>query len=512
MTENTKKNPFLLMILDGWGVDDGNEHNAITAAKTPTWDTWWETNPHTLISASGHDVGLPSGQMGNSEVGHMSLGAGRTIYQDYTRISNAINDGELSNNETLQTLFSTLEHNQKALHLMGLLSPGGVHSDEQHLFELLKLAAARNIQHIYCHLFLDGRDTPPQSAMPSIQKLQLLLDELGKGQIVSVVGRFYAMDRDNRWERTESAYQLISQGQAEFNSKTGIEALEQAYLRGENDEFVKPTRVGEGPFPSMQTDDSVLFFNFRADRARQITRAFIEPSFSKFNRDLLQLGHYCTMTQYAASLPTDILFPPQQHENVLAAVLANNEKTQIRLAETEKYAHVTFFFNGGVEQPFPGEDRTLIPSPKVATYDMQPEMSAPELTDAVIGAISNGQYDVIICNFANPDMVGHTGNFQATVQAIECLDKCFARIGAALEAHQGEALITADHGNAEKMFDEQTTQAHTAHTSALVPLLYLGTRAKLKPEGGGLADVAPTLLQLLGIEQPKEMTGTSLLV
>ena len=501
--------PVVLIILDGFGHSDSPESNAIMAANTPIYDHLRATQPNGLISGSGMDVGLPDGQMGNSEVGHMNLGAGRVVYQDFTRVTKAIRDGEFFTNPTLTSAVDKAVSAGKAVHILGLLSEGGVHSHQDHLVAMAQLAAQRGAENIYLHAFLDGRDTPPKSAQPSIELLDAAFAELGKGRIASLCGRYFAMDRDNRWDRVEQAYQLLVDGQAQFNAATAVAGLNAAYARGESDEFVKTTSIGE---PVQIADgDAVIFMNFRADRARELTRAFVEPGFNEFERPRVpQLAEFVMLTQYAASIPTPSAYKPEALTNVLGEYLANNGKTQLRIAETEKYAHVTFFFSGGREEPFAGEERILIPSPNVATYDLQPQMSAPEVTDKIVDAIENQRYDVIIVNYANGDMVGHTGVFSAAVAAVECLDSCVGRIVTALDKVGGEALITADHGNVEQMADESTGQAHTAHTCEPVPFIYVGKRPATIRAGGVLADVAPTLLTLMGLPVPAEMTGTSI--
>ncbi|UAW98612.1 2,3-bisphosphoglycerate-independent phosphoglycerate mutase [Halopseudomonas nanhaiensis] len=501
--------PLVLMILDGFGHSDSPDSNAIMAANTPVWDQLLATAPHTLVSGSGMDVGLPDGQMGNSEVGHMNLGAGRVVYQDFTRVTKSIADGDFFDNPTLCEAVDKAVADGKAVHVMGLVSQGGVHSHESQIVAMVELAARRGAQRILVHAFLDGRDTPPKSAEPSLQMLEKAYQRLGQGRTASLIGRYYAMDRDNRWERVEAAYNLITEGQAEYTSATAVDGLAAAYERGESDEFVKATVIGE---PARVEDgDAVVFMNFRADRARELSRAFVDPDFSGFERQrsLLMAG-YVMLTQYAADIPAPCAFPPSSLDNVLGEYLAKQGKTQLRIAETEKYAHVTFFFSGGREEPFEGEERILIPSPKVATYDLQPEMSAPEVTDRIVEAIEEQRYDVIIVNYANGDMVGHTGVFEAAVAAVECLDKCISRIQAALQKVGGEALITADHGNVEQMSDDSTGQAHTAHTCEPVPFVYMGPRQVELRDGGILSDVAPTMLTLLGLEQPSEMTGRSI--
>ncbi|WP_336356267.1 2,3-bisphosphoglycerate-independent phosphoglycerate mutase [Pseudomonas granadensis] len=507
----TTPKPLVLMILDGFGHSDSPESNAVFAAKKPVLDRLWATVPNGLISGSGMDVGLPDGQMGNSEVGHMNLGAGRVVYQDFTRVTKAIRDGEFFENPTICAAVDKAVTAGKAVHFMGLLSDGGVHSHQDHLIAMAELAFKRGAEKIYLHAFLDGRDTPPKSAASSIELLDATFQALGKGRIASIIGRYFAMDRDNRWDRVAQAYNLIVDGNSEFHAATAQEGLEAAYARGESDEFVKATTIGEPV--KVEDGDAVVFMNFRADRARELTRVFVEDDFKDFERARQpKLAGFVMLTQYAASIPAPSAFAAGSLENVLGDYLAKNGKTQLRIAETEKYAHVTFFFSGGREEPFPGEERILIPSPKVATYDLQPEMSAPEVTDRIVDAIENQRYDVIVVNYANGDMVGHSGVFDAAVKAVECLDTCVGRIVEALEKVGGEALITADHGNVEQMADESTGQAHTAHTTEPVPFIYVGKRDLKVREGGVLADVAPTMLMLLGLEKPAEMTGTSILV
>ncbi len=502
--------PVVLMILDGFGYSESPDSNAIMAARTPVWDKLWASAPHTLVSGSGMDVGLPDGQMGNSEVGHMNLGAGRVVYQDFTRVTKSIQDGDFFENPVICGAVDKAVAAGRAVHVMGLLSPGGVHSHEEQLAAMVELAARRGAENIYLHAFLDGRDTPPKSAEASLQMMEDTYARLGKGRTVSLIGRYYAMDRDNRWERVEAAYNLITEGRGEFGAQTAADGLAAAYERGESDEFVKATTIG-APV-RVEDGDAVIFMNFRADRARELSRAFVEPGFSGFARQReLKLAGYVMLTQYAADIPAPCAYPPATLENVLGEYLAKQGKTQLRIAETEKYAHVTFFFSGGREEPFEGEERILIPSPQVATYDLQPQMSAPEVTDRIVEAIEQQRYDVIIVNYANGDMVGHTGVFDAAVAAVECLDSCIDRISAALAKVGGEALITADHGNVEQMSDEHTGQAHTAHTCEPVPFVYVGPRQVELRDGGILSDVAPTLLTLLGLPQPAEMTGRSII-
>lgn len=504
--------PLALIVLDGWGYREEREANAIALAHKPYWDALWEKYPHTLISGCGRCVGLPEGQMGNSEVGHLNMGAGRLVQQDLTRIDAAIETGDFFSNPVLCNAIDQAVQKQKAIHIMGLLSSGGVHSHEQHIQACLKLAAEHHAKKVYLHIFLDGRDTPPQSAKDSINKLMQYCTKLHCGKIVSLIGRYFAMDRDKRWDRVQKAYELLADGKADYHAPNALTGLELAYHRHENDEFVSATSLhadGDEAI-TIQDDDTVIFMNFRADRAREITHAFIDESFSHFPRTKRLNVHFVTLTEYDANFKVPVAFEPVRLDNLLGAYLSSLGLRQLRIAETEKYAHVTFFFNGGIETPSQGEDRILIPSPKVATYDLKPEMSAPELTARLVAEIQSNQYDVIICNFANPDMLGHTGNLTATIKAIEVIDQCLSRIIPALEAVGGEALITADHGNAELMFDKQTSQAHTAHTLEQVPLLYIGRPAKGCQSDGVLSDIAPTLLYLLNLPQPKEMNGRQL--
>ncbi|TNE80066.1 MAG: 2,3-bisphosphoglycerate-independent phosphoglycerate mutase, partial [Gammaproteobacteria bacterium] len=475
MTE-TKK-PLVLLVLDGCGHSENPEHNAIYTARTPVRDRLWETCPRTFIDTSGLAVGLPQGQMGNSEVGHMTLGSGRVIYQSFTRINKAISDGDFFTNPAYCAAIDKAVANNKAVHILGLLSQGGVHSHEAHINAMVDLAAQRGAKAIYVHAFLDGRDTPPRSAEPSLQLTAGKLAATGLGRIASICGRFYAMDRDNRWDRVQAAYDLLTLGKAEHSASDAVSALQAAYERGENDEFVLPTTIsapGEDPV-TIGDGDAVVFMNFRPDRARELTRAFVEKQFDGFERSTRPaLADFVMTTEYAADIHTSCAFPPEDLHNSLGEYLGSLGKTQLRIAETEKYAHVTFFFNGGQETLFPGEERILIPSPKVATYDLQPEMSAYELTDKLVGAISGGKYDVIICNYANCDQVGHSGVFDAAVKAVEVVDQCLGQVLEALEKAGGECLITADHGNVEQMFDPQSQQVHTQHTTLPVPLIYVG--------------------------------------
>jgi len=508
----TKHKPMLLIILDGWGYSEATEFNAINHANTPTWDRLWEQYPHTLIRGSGAEVGLPTGQMGNSEVGHLNLGAGRVVYQEFTRVSRAIRTGSFFTNQTLTDGVDLAINSGKAVHILGLLSDGGVHSHEEHIQAMAKLAVERGADKVYLHAFLDGRDTPPKSAESSIKAMNETFQSLGHGSIASIVGRYYAMDRDHRWPRVKAAYDLMTSGKADYRAPDALSALQMAYDRGETDEFIKPTAiVPSGGRPvAISEGDVVIFMNYRSDRARQITRPFIEPDFSDFKLETRpELGAFISLTEYSADFDIPVAFPPERLQNVFGEYIAGLGLHQLRIAETEKYAHVTFFFNGGVEQPFAFEDRILVPSPDVATYDMKPEMSAPELTDKLVEAIKSEKYDTIICNYANPDMVGHTGNFEATVKAIEALDACLARVVDATLQQGGELLITADHGNAEQMRNPETGQPHTAHTSNPVPLIYIGRPATLQ-ETGALSDVTPTMLHLMDLEIPNEMGGHSL--
>lgn len=511
--------PTVLIVLDGFGHREETEHNAIAAAASPEWDRLWRDAPHTLISGSGLDVGLPGGQMGNSEVGHMNLGAGRVVFQELTRINRDVESGALAENPVLTSAVDSVRGTDRTLHVMGLLSPGGVHSHEDHIAAVIRMAAERGVERILLHAFLDGRDTPPRSAGPSIEKLDALFAELDCGRIASLVGRYYAMDRDQRWDRVQLAYDLLTCGEAPFHATNAADGLALAYDRDEGDEFVQPTAIhAETDLPARIEDgDAVLFMNFRADRARQLTRTFVQDDFDGFERrSRPTLARFVMLTHYSDDLEgaqpwLDCAYAPQTLENTLGEYVARQGLRQLRIAETEKYAHVTFFFSGGREAPFEGETRELIPSPKVATYDLQPEMSAAELTDALVAAIRSREHALIVCNYANGDMVGHTGVFDAAVKAVETLDACLARIHAALDEVGGQALVTADHGNVERMSDPQTGQAHTAHTTEPVPLVYIGSRALALSDGGTLADVAPTLLALMALPQPAEMTGHSLL-
>lgn len=509
-----KKKTLVLMILDGWGYRENIQYNAIAQAKTPQWDEWWQTRPHLLLDASGYAVGLPEGQMGNSEVGHMHIGAGRIIFQDYTRINLAIEEGSFFTNPVFINVIQAAKHQNKTLHILGLLSDGGVHSHENHLFAFLKLCHQYQFSDIALHLILDGRDTPPKSALNSLKRLHQHLEKY-PAHIASITGRFFAMDRDKRWDRVESFYQLLTTTHDQTDFKNAEDAIAYYYQQNITDEFIPPTRIGIGH--PIQDNDCVFFFNYRADRVRQITHALIDSHFDHFQRQYFpKINQFVSMTAYEKDLPTICAFPPLKPNNTLGEMVAQKGMTQLRIAETEKYAHVTFFFNGGREQPFEHEERILVQSPFVKTYDQQPEMSVPELTHRLIEAINSQQYDFIVCNYANADMVGHTGNFTACVRAIECLDQAMEKIWKALERIGGQMLITADHGNAECMFDAEHQQTHTAHTSDPVPFIYLGDAnidlAASIPKKPGLIDIAPTILLLLGITPPLEMTGHNLLV
>lgn len=500
--------PLAIIIMDGFGISSQESGNAIDKAKKPNLERFWKNYPTTTIKASGLAVGLPRGQMGNSEVGHLNLGGGRIVYQDYTRISLAVEEGTLRQNSVLQQAMD--EAGKGKLHFIGLLSDGGVHSHITHLFALLEMAREKGLKKVYVHAVLDGRDVPPRSALTYFRELEEKFRELGVGKVATVSGRYYTMDRDKRWDRVERAYRCLTDG-AGLKSETAEKAVEESYERGENDEFLQPTVVdSEG---LIEDGDSIIFFNFRPDRAREISRAFVDRDFKEFPTKPIRVNYTC-MTQYDATLKAPIAFPAQNLGDTLGEVISREGLCQLRIAETEKYAHVTYFFNGGKEQPNPGEDRVLIPSPKVATYDLRPEMSAYEVRDEAIRRIDSGKYGFIVLNFANPDMVGHTGIFDAAVKAVETVDSCVGSVVDEILKVGGAAILLADHGNAEKMLDEATGQAHTAHTTNPVPCSLIindGQKRRLR-EDGILADVAPTALQLLNIKQPKEMTGKSLIV
>ena len=506
-----------LIIMDGFGIDPNPEYNAIVTAGTPNIDRFKAAYPWAPINASAMDVGLPEGQMGNSEVGHLNIGAGRIVYQDFTRITKAIHDGDFFENEHFLKLIKGVKENGKKLHIMGLVSPGGVHSHTEHTVALIELAKRQGLENVYLHAFMDGRDVPPSSGKGYIEDMLAEMDRLQFGKIATVSGRYYAMDRDNRWERVERAYNALVMGEGkEFTS--AVDAMEASYEIGETDEFVQPSVIMENgaPVATIEEGDGIIFFNFRPDRARELTRCFVDPEFSGFERKkgYFKVGYVC-MTRYDATFQNvEIAFPPQSLDNTLGQVFAKRNLRQLRIAETEKYAHVTFFFNGGVEKPNEGEDRILIPSPKVATYDLKPEMSAPEVTEEVLKQIDSGKYDAMILNFANCDMVGHTGVMEAAVQAVRTVDACVGKVVDAILANGGQCIVTADHGNADRMMDLESMTPFTAHTTNPVPCIVIGEAYKgcTLREGGRLADLAPTLLDMMGIEQPAEMTGKTLLV
>ncbi|MER2492480.1 2,3-bisphosphoglycerate-independent phosphoglycerate mutase [Catenovulum sediminis] len=504
------KKPLVLIIMDGWGYSENPENNAILAANTPNLDRLWKEYPSTLISGSGMDVGLPDGQMGNSEVGHVNLGAGRIVYQDFTRITKDIHEKTFNQNAVLSKAVDSAVSQGKAVHIMGLASPGGVHSHEDHIAAMIDMAVERGADKVYVHAFLDGRDTPPRSAQATLEKFDKQLADSGKGRVASLIGRYFALDRDKRWDRVKACYDLLTQGTAEFTAKNAVEGLTAAYERDENDEFVKATAIvdEQGQAATVNDGDAVIFMNFRADRAREITRAFVDVDFDGFAREKEpKLADFVMLTQYAADIKASCAYPPADLVNVMGEWLEKHNKTQLRISETEKYAHVTFFYSGGREDEFKGEKRVLVPSPQVATYDLQPEMNSVLLTDKLVEAIESQEFDVIICNYPNGDMVGHTGVFEAAVKACEAVDNAIGRVTDALAKVGGECLITADHGNAEQMKDPKTGQAHTAHTSEPVPFIYFGRNAEVAKPNGVLSDVAPTMLHLMGMEQPEEMTG-----
>lgn len=512
---NVKRKPLVLVILDGCGHSDDKQYNAVANANRPVWENLWhDGHPSTLIGTSGLAVGLPDGQMGNSEVGHMTIGAGRVIYQNFTRINKALDDGDFDSNPAYCGAIDDTVVNDKAVHIFGLLSKGGVHGHEDHINAMIELAVKRGSKRVYLHAFLDGRDCPPRSAKASLEKTHQLCKASGVAKIASVIGRFYAMDRDNRWERTSQAYRLITEGVADYCAKTPMDALDNAYARGENDEFVSATCIcEEGATPTVLDDgDAVIFMNFRPDRARQISHAIVDTDFTGFDRFVVRKpSHFVMTTEYEANLNCPCAFPPIPIINSLGEFLSKQKKRQLRIAETEKYAHVTFFLSGGREASYDGEERMLLPSPKVATYDLQPEMSAPQVTERLIEAIESGHFDAIICNYANCDMVGHTGDYNAAMQSVDAVDECLQKVLASLRQVGGEALITADHGNVELMFDSAINQPHTQHTTLPVPLVYVGDRTLKLSEGGSLADIAPTMLALMDLSKPAEMSGRSLI-
>ena len=507
------KKPTVLMILDGFGLNEKTEANGVKLANTPNIDKLMKTYPCVEGFASGLDVGLPHGQMGNSEVGHLNIGAGRIVYQELTRITKAIEDGEFYKNEALLVAIDNCKKNNSALHLYGLLSDGGVHSHNNHLYALLKLAKKHNLEEVYVHAFLDGRDTPPASGKDYIEELEEKMREIGIGKIATVIGRYYAMDRDNRWDREKLAYDAMVNGEGKF-AKSAQAAVQGSYQDELYDEFILPTVVtSEGKATGLiKENDSIICFNFRPDRARQITRAFCDDKFDKFDRDFMKLTYVC-FTDYDVTIPNKVVaFKKVMLQNTLGEYISQKGLKQLRLAETEKYAHVTFFFNGGIEEPYEGEDRILVPSPKVATYDLQPEMSAVKVCDNLVTSIKSNKYDLIIINFANPDMVGHTGIEEAVIKAVETVDTCVGRTLEAIIETDGQMFICADHGNSEQLVDYKTGQPFTAHTTNPVPFILVNYKENITlREGGKLADIAPTLLEIMELEKPAEMTGESLL-
>ncbi|MGV8923815.1 MAG: 2,3-bisphosphoglycerate-independent phosphoglycerate mutase [Thermomonas sp.] len=507
---SVRPKPVVLLILDGWGHREETQDNALALAELPNWRKLLATCPHTLVHTEGRHVGLPDGQMGNSEVGHMNLGAGRVVYQDLTRIDAAIEDGSFFTNDELRAACSAARDSGGTLHVMGLLSPGGVHSHQTHIFAMLELAHREGVPQVAVHAFLDGRDTPPRSAEASLHALQAACDKAGNARIATVGGRYYAMDRDQRWERVRRGWDAIVDAKSEQHAGDALTALREAYARGENDEFVAPT-VLAGSQP-MRDGDAVVFMNFRADRARQLAAAFVDPAFAGFEARRPALSRFTCLTEYDAKLPAPVAFAPDDLQQTYGEILADAGLTQLRIAETEKYAHVTFFFSGGREDMFPGEARILIPSPQVATYDLQPEMSCPELTAKLVDAIENQRFDAVVCNIANPDMVGHSGILEAAIQAAQAVDVAIGEICDAVRKVGGALLVTADHGNLELMRDQVTGQPHTSHTVGPVPLVYVGERDVQLRAGGALRDIAPTLLDLLGLPKPAPMTGRSLLL
>ena len=505
------KKTTMLMILDGFGINEKEEGNAIKMANIPNIKRILKQYPNTILHTSGLDVGLPEGQMGNSEVGHTNIGAGRIVYQELTIITKSIEDGDFFSIPELVTAIENCKKNHSKLHIMGLVSDGGVHSHQRHLFALLELAKRKDFEDVYVHCFLDGRDTPPASAEGYLAELEAKMSEKGVGKIATIMGRFYAMDRDKRWNRIQKAYDAMVKGEGEKASSASV-AIENSYQKEVFDEFVVPTVIcnNDKPVAKIEENDSVIFFNFRPDRAREITRAIVDEEFDGFERDYFKTN-FVTFTNYDETIKNvSVAFKKAEIKNTFGEIISKHGMTQLRIAETEKYAHVTFFFNGGEEKQYEGEDRILIPSPKVETYDMKPEMSAFEVTENVLNAIHSRKYDSIILNFANPDMVGHTGNIEAVIKALESLDGCVEKIVEAIEEEHGILLITADHGNCEQMIDYKTGEPHTAHTTNPVPLVLVG-KDDVKLKEGRLADLAPTMLDLIGLEKPEEMTGESLI-
>jgi 2,3-bisphosphoglycerate-independent phosphoglycerate mutase len=507
--------PLVLIVLDGWGIRADRDYNAIALARTPVYDALVSRYPHAQLIASGEAVGLPPGQMGNSEVGHMNMGAGRIVYQDLTRIDKAVADGELFQSPALAAAMDRCADDRRALHLIGLVSDGGVHSHQRHLHALIEMAARRSVSRVFVHVITDGRDSSPNGAVRYVGQLDEVIERAGVGRLATVVGRYYAMDRDKRWDRTRLAYDAIVHGVAERTTQYPIAAIRSSYADGVTDEFIRPVVIADAnahPVGPIRDDDSVVFFNFRADRARQMTRAIALDEFDGFERPNRPRVHYTTMTVYDRTFDLPVVFTPQTFSGNIADVLSEHNRTNLRLAETEKYAHVTYFFNCGREQPYAGEDRILVPSQKVATYDLKPEMSAPGIADALVADLDARRHQVVICNFANADMVGHTGSMDATIAAVETLDGCLGRVMNALRSAGGTAIVTADHGNAEQMWDAELKAPHTAHTSNPVPVILCGESAVgRRLRGGTLRDVAPTMLGLLGLTTSAEMTGTSLI-
>ncbi|MCJ8312928.1 MAG: 2,3-bisphosphoglycerate-independent phosphoglycerate mutase [Saccharospirillaceae bacterium] len=508
------KNTVALIILDGFGYSETSASNAIKNANNPVWDDLWKTYPHSLIQTSGMAVGLPEGQMGNSEVGHMNLGAGRTVYQNFTRINKDISDDQFKNNKVLVAAVDKAIAANKAVHIVGLLSPGGVHSHEDQIASMVEVAVNKGAKKVYVHAITDGRDTAPKSAKGSIELLESRMKTIGGGQIVSLIGRYYAMDRDNRWERVQLAYDLYTQSKADIVCQSAVEGLAASYAQDKFDEFVPAVSVQiDGKSVSIEDGDSVIFMNFRPDRAREITRAFVQDDF-EHTLDLTvrpTLSDFVMLTEFAGNIPANCAYPPATLVNTLGEFVQNLGKTQLRIAETEKYAHVTFFFSGGREDEYEGEDRILIPSPNVATYDLQPEMNAPIVTEKLVEAIESGEYDLVICNYANGDMVGHTGNMEAAIKAVEALDVALKEVTQAILKVNGHCLITADHGNVELMLNPETGEPVTSHTTFDVPLVYVSNTQGKTLENGSLCDIAPTLLELMNEKAPVEMTGSSLL-
>ena len=506
------KKLVMLAILDGWGINESEDGNAVTLAKTPNLDSIMKQNPNTVIHTSGLNVGLPDGQMGTSEVGHMNIGAGRIVYQDLAKITKSIQDGDFFENEAFLKAIENCKKNNSAMHLMGLTSDGGVHTHINHLYALLELCKKNELEEVYVHCFTDGRDTAPTSGEGFIQEIEDKIKEIGVGKIASISGRYYAMDRDTNWDRVKLAYDALTKGEG-FTAKTSIAAIENSYQMEQFDEFIKPTVIVENDAPVglIKNNDSVIFFNFRRDRAREITRAFVDDNFAGFEREKLNLTYVC-MTDYDDTIPNvEVAYKTAAIENTFGEYISNLGYKQLRIAETEKYAHVTFFFNGGNEVKYENEDRILVASPKVATYDLKPEMSAYEVTDKLVDVIRKSMYDVIILNFANCDMVGHTGYLDAAIKAVETVDECIGRVVEEVKRVNGTILITADHGNAEQMIDYETGDPHTAHTTNMVPLVAVGLEEGITLKEGRLADIAPTMLEIMGVEQPVEMTGESLI-